>query len=191
MTTPSQIAANQQNAQLSTGPTSAAGKAISSMNAQKSGMYIEKLVMPFESQADFYALSRDYHRQFQPVGPAETTLVEMLVRCDWHTKRFDRIEVQVVVKLAAESGKSEEEVFVDAFAQTKNHPLHRLYQRRQQSQSLWFRALKELQALQKSRGKQPDSVQPASPEIGFVPEKPSTAPEPPVVTPAAIPGIAH
>ena len=154
MTTPSQLAANLDNAQLSTGPTSVEGKAISSRNAVKHGIYIEALVMPWESQADFDNLSRDYHGQFEPVNAAEATLVEMLVRNDWLTKRLDRIEIQVVVKLAAESGKSEEDVMVDAFAQSKNHPLHRLYQRRQQSQSLWFRALKELQALQKARGRQ-------------------------------------
>jgi len=35
MSTPAQITANQANAQLSTGPTSAAGKAKSSLNAVK------------------------------------------------------------------------------------------------------------------------------------------------------------
>ena len=39
MTSPAQLAANRANAQLSTGPTSAAGKQIVSQNAVKHGLH--------------------------------------------------------------------------------------------------------------------------------------------------------
>ena len=45
MSTPKQIAANQQNAQLSTGPKTAHGKAIAKMNAFKQGILARRAVL--------------------------------------------------------------------------------------------------------------------------------------------------
>jgi hypothetical protein len=46
MTTEKQIAANRANAQESTGPRTAVGKAASSANALKSGIYAKFLLIP-------------------------------------------------------------------------------------------------------------------------------------------------
>ena len=100
-----QINANRQNAQLSTGPTSVAGKAVSSMNAGKHGIYAESLIFPGENPEDLAALQQAYVDQFHPQGPVEEKLVEILVRCDWMGKRYDRVEPHVV-RISADPAKS-------------------------------------------------------------------------------------
>ena len=51
MSTAAQIAANQKNSQLSTGPTSEAGKAKSSLNAVKSGLTGRTVLLPTDDAA--------------------------------------------------------------------------------------------------------------------------------------------
>jgi hypothetical protein len=48
MATPAQIAANRANAQKSTGPRTAEGKAASRLNALKHGLDAESLIIPGE-----------------------------------------------------------------------------------------------------------------------------------------------
>ena len=53
MTTQAQILANQRNAQKSTGPCTAEGKASASQNSVKHGLLAHCDVIAAESQADF------------------------------------------------------------------------------------------------------------------------------------------
>jgi len=64
MATPAQILANRTNAQKSTGPRSAEGKAVSRFNALKHGLDAESIVLPGEDPADYEALARDCDRTF-------------------------------------------------------------------------------------------------------------------------------
>ena len=56
MASEKQIEANRRNAQKSTGPTSVAGKAASSMNALKTGLHAKSLVIFSEKVADLEEL---------------------------------------------------------------------------------------------------------------------------------------
>jgi len=189
-----QINANRQNAQLSTGPTSVAGKAVSSRNAGKHGIYAEALIFPGENPEDLAALQQAYQDQFQPQGPVEEKLVEILVRSDWMGKRYDRIE-PYVVRISADPSKSPEEALAELFSRTRNNPLAQLERRRQAAQRDWFRALKELQRLQKERHQAAETAAaPASagtpapaPEIGFVPATGPVPSQTPAEPPAAAP----
>ena len=53
MATEAQTAANRRNAQNSTGPKTAAGKARSRRNAEKHGLYAESTVIAGESSSEF------------------------------------------------------------------------------------------------------------------------------------------
>jgi hypothetical protein len=53
MTTERQQAANESNAQLSTGPTSADGKAVVAKNAVRHGIMCQVPVLPGEDPADW------------------------------------------------------------------------------------------------------------------------------------------
>ena len=184
---PSQLAANQQNAQKSTGPTSAEGKTVSSRNALKHGIFAEALIFPGENPSDLAALAEAYRAQFRPQGPVEEKLVEILIRCDWMTKRYDRIEPHVV-RISLDPAKPPEEALAALFAQPRNNPLAHLERRRQAAQRDWFRALKELQRLQKGRAgaaeppPEPASESPAR-ENGFVPAAAATTSDPPSAVP--------
>ena len=66
MSTLSQIEANRRNAQHSTGPRTAEGKAASSMNALKSGIDAESSVIPGEDPADLAAITARLYHSCQP-----------------------------------------------------------------------------------------------------------------------------
>src|ERR1051326_7391113 len=82
-------------AKKSTGPRSAEGKARSSMNALKTGIYSKSLLIPGEDSDDLDALTADYHQRFQPADAAERDLVDSLVRSSWSLRRFAVAETQI------------------------------------------------------------------------------------------------
>src|SRR3982751_2467578 len=102
MVTSEQILANRANAQLSTGPSSVEGKAASKMNAVKYGLYAESLVIPGEDPDKLELLTREYHASFQPFGPVEHVLVEMMTHADWLRRRWARVETEIWNALLAE-----------------------------------------------------------------------------------------
>jgi len=59
-----QIDANRANAQLSTGPTSAAGKAISSQNRRYHGLAGAFQIMPWEDAEAFVTLQNDLRTHY-------------------------------------------------------------------------------------------------------------------------------
>ena len=73
-----QIRANRLNAQKSTGPRTAAGKAASSKNALRHGLTAQQVVLEDEDAAMFDALRDRFLREFQPAGAMEEFLVERL-----------------------------------------------------------------------------------------------------------------
>jgi hypothetical protein len=88
MATENQIEANRLNAQSCTGPKTEEGKARSSQNALKTGLYSQKEVIATESQEDYEALAADYHNHYTPANPHERSLVDALVRYEWLSRRY-------------------------------------------------------------------------------------------------------
>jgi len=91
MSTPKQIAANRQNAQRSTGPKTANGKAVVRRNAFKHGILARHVVLKNqykdESEREFQQLHRHYWQYLAPVGPVEEMLVERIVTTHWRLQR--------------------------------------------------------------------------------------------------------
>src|SRR5215472_15129072 len=96
MPTIKQIDANRHNAERSSGPRTEAGKAASSMNALKSGIYSNREVLPDEDPAELEALKQEYHDHFQPATPDERDLVDDLVSYSWQKRRFRRMEALMI-----------------------------------------------------------------------------------------------
>ena len=92
MASEAQIAANRANAQRSTGPTSAAGKAASARNALKHGLCAEKLVLDEEDGAEFEALRADYVARYRPAGLAEARLVDRIAQLAFRRERGSTME---------------------------------------------------------------------------------------------------
>lgn len=99
-----QLTANRRNAQKSTGPRTAEGRAVSKMNALKHGILstevlVAELARP-ESRREFLALQRRFWEDLQPVGPLEEMLVDQIVTAHWRLRRALHAEAgEIALKL--------------------------------------------------------------------------------------------
>lgn len=96
MTTQAQILANRRNAQKSTGPRTAEGKAAVAKNATKHSLFASQNVVISENQADFDAFRDDMLAELAPVGTMESVLAERIVSLTWRFKRAERMQNEVV-----------------------------------------------------------------------------------------------
>jgi hypothetical protein len=92
MSSQAQIAANQANAQLSTGATTAEGKAKSSMNALKTGLTGHTVLLPTDDAALYEAKLLQHLEGMKPVGEKETALVQALTDTEWRLARIPGLE---------------------------------------------------------------------------------------------------
>jgi hypothetical protein len=92
MATDRQKTANRNNAALSTGPKSAAGKAKASANARSHGILSTALVLPHENQAEFDAMLSTLIAELNAVGTLEMALVERIAIAMWRQKRLVAVE---------------------------------------------------------------------------------------------------
>ncbi len=88
---PKKLEANRQNAQLSTGPTSEEGKAISSRNNFRHGFTGAFCLLPGESQEEFNQLVADLSEEHQPATVTESILVNDMARHYWLGQRALRM----------------------------------------------------------------------------------------------------
>ena len=92
--------ANRQNAQKSTGPKTADGKARASRNALKHGLLAKDVVITgtdlSESRADFDAFLADLCSELKPRGLIEETMVERIATCYWRLRRVQRFEAAAI-----------------------------------------------------------------------------------------------
>ena len=92
MPTKRQVAANQRNARLGTGPTTADGKARSAQNATLHGLLAREAVLPEEDATHFRDLLAALEAEFRPSGPLEDFLVREMASAQWRLRRVLRIE---------------------------------------------------------------------------------------------------
>ncbi len=92
MSTAAQFAANQANAQLSTGPKTQEGKAASSLNNFRHGCTGRFMLLPQEDVREFQALQEALNREHQPATPTEVLLVERMVEHFWLSQRAMRFQ---------------------------------------------------------------------------------------------------
>jgi hypothetical protein len=95
MATKKQINANRQNAQKSTGPKTAEGKAAVSQNAVKHGLFAESVIKG-ENPADYEAFHDRMVAEMKPVGPTEILLAERIVSLWWRLERAERMQNQAI-----------------------------------------------------------------------------------------------
>ena len=92
MSTPEQIAANQKNSQLSTGPTSDAGKAKSSLNAVKNGLTGATVLLPSDDVAAYERLIASSFAEWNPETDREKALVQSIADTQWRLLRIPSLE---------------------------------------------------------------------------------------------------
>ena len=91
MATAAQVLANQNNAQLSTGPRSDAGKTASSQNSVRHGLTGAFRVLAHEDQDEFDNALQSLRDEYTPATEHQHFLVEQLAKCDWNLARAQRL----------------------------------------------------------------------------------------------------
>jgi hypothetical protein len=92
MSTAQQVAANQANAQFSTGPRTEEGKKRSSLNALKSGLTGRTVLLPSEDAEAYRTHCQDWSDVYKPVGHEEMELVQALADNRWRQDRAFALE---------------------------------------------------------------------------------------------------
>jgi hypothetical protein len=154
MATAAQITSALANARHSTGPRTAAGKAASSRNALKLGIYSAAAVLPGEDSAEYQQLTRDYEDHFRPVGPDETQLVHDIAHATWLTRRYDRIECEFYhIRHAALSPDDLRYPLGAIYIKDSEGPnvLAKIERQRNAARRKFWAARKELERLQQNR----------------------------------------
>jgi hypothetical protein len=82
-----QVDANRANSQLSSGPKTEAGKAISSQNRRYHGLAGEFIVMPWEDADVFVTLRDDLRTHYSPADLVEQGYVDRLAEHTWLRQR--------------------------------------------------------------------------------------------------------
>jgi len=190
MPTRKQIEANRRNAQKSTGPVTAEGKAACAMNAFKTGLYAESLLIPGEKLEDLQQLIADYYREHRPTTPDQRGILDDLIMCEWQLRRLIVVEASLWNYQISEFFRPVEDEYRTGKALGNNTKSLSLIQRRidatRRGRDRNIRLLEELTA--KPIPRQPPAVtetpETPSPEIGSVPARPPKAPvEPPTEDP--------
>jgi len=101
MATEAQLLANRLNAEKSTGPRTAQGKAVVSQNAVKHGLRTERAVIVGEDPGEF-----EFHRdqmlgELAPAGAMESMLAERVVSLSWRLRRAERVQNEAFDALSA------------------------------------------------------------------------------------------
>ena len=92
MSTEAQVQANRENAKLSSGPKSEAGKAVSALNNTRHGLTGAFRVLASESRSEFDALFVAFREEHQPETLTETALVEAMTQHHWLRRRALSLE---------------------------------------------------------------------------------------------------
>ena len=102
MSTEKQIIANHFNAQLSTGPMTASGKAIVATNAIKHGIFTKDLILSSgtecENEDDYCEILKNLNDCLLPSNQLESLLVEKIAVDFWRLRRTIQFETGSIVK---------------------------------------------------------------------------------------------
>jgi hypothetical protein len=110
MATAAQIEANRRNAQKSTGPKTAQGKARARCNAYKHGLSTRSImhVLPHEDPAELERRTQEYLGDMQPRNAIERDLVRQAARLSYQIERAERLEAAHLAARVREATQTEE-----------------------------------------------------------------------------------
>ena len=152
MATEAQIAANQQNAQKSTGPVTEEGKAAVSENRISHGMTGRFRILGWEDAEQFQQLVTSIYTEQKPTTDSERRLVESMIQHFWLMQRAITLQDQCLESLS-----------IGEPLDTPDQKRLSLYLRYQTThERAYYKAMRELQNLRKEKRKE---------EIGFESQK--------------------
>src|SRR5258706_361073 len=192
MATPEQIAANRANAAKSTGPRTDAGKLITRDKGMKHGLATRHVILEEESASAYEALLAALIADYKPAVTVESLLVEQIAQQSWRLARCRTVETATYNKnmykvrppdtspgpRAWYPSKQDErlaETFHDNIAKFDTLRRHEASIER-----AYYRAIKQLEAIQKERRKieaATQSNETTKSKIGSGLQKASTVPK--------------
>jgi hypothetical protein len=164
MATEKQIAANRRNAQKSTGPRSAEGKAVSSRNALKTGLYCPGIVIGHESIGKLETLEAQFTAEYQPSTPTERALVDTLIHLEWMLRRYRWLETETWHATQDQLTSTQMESTWTGHAFIAQPAISRIHRLRNSTQKAFRETLAELRSLQAERGTAVPYEPPPEPE---------------------------
>jgi hypothetical protein len=118
-----QIISARANGARSRGPVTAAGKARSSQNAIRHGLFAKCVVMSNESSVGFHQWREQFIQRFGPFEGVELAVVEEMVAASWRLRRIWALETGVFDEaLAAQPPGNEMARTVAAFRSLAKGP---------------------------------------------------------------------
>jgi SEC-C motif len=195
MSTESQIAANRQNAQLSTGPVSEAGRERSSQNAIKHGFTGKALFLTPEEQEPYQSHVAAYYARHQPADHRQTHLVQQLADLNWALHQMFVQQSNIMSLMSSLSALAQHEhqdplATLDALAKaTRQLSTLSIYEGRKRRAAQAIE--EELATLQQAapepvkpqKPQQPQQLTPPPAEVGFVCSDVPAKPQPIRVAP--------
>jgi hypothetical protein len=94
-TSEAQFTANRANAQKSTGPVTPAGRAKSSLNAVKTGLTGQTVLLPTDDAKAYQAHLDRHFKHHAPANDQEHTLVQMIADAEWRILRIPGLEASI------------------------------------------------------------------------------------------------
>src|SRR5260370_35651400 len=94
MLSPEKQAANQANAQHSTGPKTPEGKAKSAENSRTHGFCSKENLVAAEDKEEFDQMAEGYQVDLSPEGEIEQTLANEIVSAAWQLRRMRRMDTE-------------------------------------------------------------------------------------------------
>jgi hypothetical protein len=144
MSSPAQIAANQANAKLSTGPTSDAGRKTVSANSVKHAFCAKVHTLLPGEEDPFAEHLQGYIQTYAPVGAPEEDLVRSLADSNWRLKKITALERTLLIRLET----VESEAYDDTLKELRRTATYG--NRTQRTIEKTRAALKEMQSARKS-----------------------------------------
>lgn len=154
------LAANRANSQHSTGPKTASGKAKSSLNAVKTGLTGQTVLLPTDDALAYRQHIDRHFAQYAPATDEEHTLVQSILDTEWRLLRIAPLEAAILclgLRELAEEFAEEENPATRSALLSARIAIH--YRRDLSNFALQERRLRnhrekdiaQLQALQKAR----------------------------------------
>ncbi|MBV8865243.1 MAG: hypothetical protein JO210_07565 [Acidobacteriaceae bacterium] len=171
---------NRLNAQRSTGPVTHQGKAISSLNAVKTGLTGRTVLLHSDDVAVYQQHLAAYRNEYKPVGLRETELVQSLADTQWRLQRIPGLEMAIYAH-----GRAENQDYCGQHATTGANlielgtflkyekQLRNLQLQEARLQRRYEKEMAELRSLQKER-KENEKTTAAVNQPGFVFSNPKT-----------------
>jgi len=142
MSTAAQITANRENAKLSTGPTSEAGKAKSSRNNTRHNLTARGLIVLPGQEPAFTELEEDLRANLLPQGATQEVFFTRILEASWALHRCRLAEAQLYMN----SDNPEVDPFLDDHIAIKLERIHKYARQNENSLTKCLRELSKLQS---------------------------------------------